>query len=69
MPQHGESRPQDGLFLRICTGALPTARRALPAYAPDDLADWLASMVANDPGDRPETAAAAELDLTAALKG
>ena len=56
------------MFHRIYTGALPKARRALPDDAPEGLADWLASMGANDPDDRPETAAEAELDLIAALK-
>ena len=56
------------MFHRMYTGALPKARRAFPDDAPDGLDGWLASMLANDPDDRPETAADAEAALAAALK-
>lgn len=56
------------IFHRMYTGALPKARRALPSAVPEGLSDWLASMLANNPDDRPETAAEAELLLIAALR-
>jgi hypothetical protein len=56
------------MFRRMYTDTLPKARKALPHDEPDGLADWLASTLTNNPDDRPETAAEAELDLVAALK-
>jgi len=54
------------MFYRMLTGALPAGRPAPideEFGAPAALQDWLAAMLASEPGDRPESAAAAREGL------